>query len=149
MYDIFSNNKICKVRDYAEQSVGAAYQPSETGIDLQEIAENGLCERTTRGLLLVEVGAVGAGGTLTLVFQDLAERTETVWDADFCTLEAISTTGDYSFDVDGIKNKFRLLATVGVAAISWGAQFIGFNAQRRPVKQTDFEELTGTYATGR
>ena len=148
MYDIFSNNKISNLRTVASQDAGAANQPDNDGVDLQEIGDKGNYERTTRGALLIEVTSVGNAGTLDVIVQDYDLQNET-WDTDFCTLDQIDAAGLYRFDLKYVKQKIRLNATVGGNAVVWGAKFIGFDATRRPVKQSDSTLLTGTYASDR
>lgn len=143
--DILANNKFGDLRVHASQDVGAANQLE---IDLMELSDSpGIRERTSKGLILIEVTAVAEGGTLDLIVKDSPDGT--TYDADFATLPQIDSTGLYAAVVDGINRYFYLAATVGTAAISWGAKFIGFEAQRRPVKQSDITELAVTYGSGR
>lgn len=145
MYDIFSNHKISNLRSYASQEVGNADQ---TVIDLQEVSDSpGLRERTTKGLIIVDVVSVGTGGTLDLVVKDSMDNV--TYDVDFATIDQIDAAGFYAFEIDGINRYFFLDATVGTDAVAWSAVFIGFDAQRRPVKQSDITELTVTYASDR
>lgn len=149
MYDIFSNHKIVNLRSHAEQTAGAAYQPSSSGSDL--MAENpnflGQRERTRRGLLLIEVTSVGTGGTLNIIVQDSPDGT--TWDADFATLTQITATGLYVADIKDIERYIRLAATAATDTVAWNAKMVGFEAARRPVYQADSTELTVTKGTGR
>lgn len=142
---ILENHKIADLRVSASQSIGAADQLE---IDLMELSDSpGLYERTSKGLVLVEVTVVGAGATLDLVMKDSPD--DVTYDADFASMTQIDATGLYAFVVDGINRYFKLRSTVATDAITWGAKFIGFEAERRPVKQSDITELTVTYGTGR
>ena len=143
--DILANHKVCDLRVHASQEVGAADQLT---IDLMELSDSpGLYERTAKGLLIIEVSALEAGGTLDIILEDSPDGT--TYDADFATLDQIDATGLYVAVVDGINRYFNLAATVGTAAVTWGAKFVGFEATRAPVKQTDATELTTTYASDR
>jgi len=145
MYDIFSNHKIAVLRALALQSIGAADQ---TIVDLQEVSDlPGLRERTTRGLLLIDVTSVDNGGLLDLVLKDSPDGV--TYDTDFITIPQIDAAGLYAIDVDGINRNFTLASTITVDGVTWGAVFIGFDAQRRPVKQTDITVLTPVYAANR
>lgn len=142
--DILANHKIADLRVSASQDIGTANQ---LDIDLMELSDSpGLYERTSKGLVLVEVTDV-SGGTLDLIMSDSPD--DVTYDADFATIEQIDATGLYAFVVDGINRHFRLAATVATHAVVWGAKFIGFEAERRPVKQSDVTELTVTYGSGR
>ena len=124
MYDIFSNNKISNLRTVASQDAGAANQPDNDGVDLQEIGDKGNYERTTRGALLIEVTSVGNAGTLDVIVQDYDLQIKN-WDADFCTLDQIDAAGLYRFDLKYVKQKIRLNATVAGNAVVWGAKGTG------------------------
>lgn len=145
MFDIFSNHKIADLRVHASQSIG---NEDQLVIDLQELSDvPGIRERTTKGLILVEVTLVDNGGTLDLVGKDSIDGV--TYDADFVTIPQIDAVGLYAFEVDGIQRYFFLDSTVATDAVEWGAKFIGFDAQRRPVKQTDSTRLTPVYASDR
>jgi hypothetical protein len=143
MFDVPSNNKICYLRAHTTQTAGSANQLE---LDLQEVNDQGLNERTTDLLVIVEVSDAN-GGTLSLIAQDSQDGT--TWDADFATTEDVDADGLAFFVIRGIRQYFRLRTTVASATMTWGAVGIGLNAQRRPVKQTDGTELTVTYASDR
>ena len=145
MFDVKSNMKIAKLKALAEQDAGAANQLE---INLAEEGDKGHYERMTDGLIIVDVTVVGTNGTLDIIVQDYG-RDDKTWDADFCVVAQITATGVYAIPIKGIREKVRLRSTVGTAAITWGAMFIGLNAQRRPVKQSGASFPTLTYATNR
>jgi hypothetical protein len=143
--DILANHKICSLRVPASQGISAAAQLK---IDLMEASDvPGIYERTSKGLILIEVSSLGAGAKLNLLVKDSPD--DVTYDDDFVTIEEIDATGLYAIPVDGINRYFYLYSTVTVDAVVWGAAFIGFEAQRRPVKQSDATELTVTYGDGR
>lgn len=98
-------------------------------------------------LIAVDVQDV-TGGTLNLIVQD-SDDLDT-WDTDFITVEQITAIGFYSIEVYDFKRYIRLNATVATHAVIWGAYYITFENQRRPVTQTGLTtDLTLTYGTGR
>lgn len=147
MFDIKSNHKICKFREHATQTIGAADQPSANGVNTAEESANGLYSRNSRGLLIVEVTDVNTTGTLTLLFKDKSLRENAF--ATMITLDAISAAGLYYLAIKDYKQYVKLAATVANASVVWGSSFITFDALRRPVKQTDATLLTATIAAGR
>jgi hypothetical protein len=146
MYNVLDNHKISNMRTVAQQTPGAA---SQTTIDLQEAvtAHLGLRERTSKGLIIIAVTAVAAGATLDIIVRDSLDNS--TFDADFATLDQIDATGLYVAVVDGIQRYAYLRSTVATDNITWGAVFVGFDAERRPVQQSDTTELDVTYGTGR
>lgn len=145
MFDIFSNHKIAILRALALQNIG---NEDQLVVDLQELSDvAGIRERTTKGLILVDVTSVDNGGTLDLVGKDSMDNI--TFDADFVTIPQIDAAGLYAFVVDGIQRYFFLDSTDGTDGVTWGAVFIGFDAQRRPVKQSDITQLTPVYAADR
>jgi hypothetical protein len=146
MYDVTKNNKICNLRTHATQTQGAADQ---LVVELQEeISTKGLYERSTDMLVLIEVTTVNSTGTLTIVGKDAVPGSSS-YDADFASIPVISAAGLYYFVVQGIRGRFKLGATVANASVDWSAKGITFDAQRRPVVQTDATAKTVTYGTGR
>ena len=144
MYDIYHNHKIVNVRTHAAQSPGTA---ATTAKDLMEIAENGLRERNTHGLLIIFVTNVNTTGDITLTVQDSPDNS--TFDADFATLTGITAAGVYTADVSGINRYMKLSSVCADANVEWGALLITFDAERRPVKQSDSTALTVTYGSGR
>lgn len=146
MYQIVKNNKICNLRSHAAQTPGAADQ---LVVELQqEIGTTGHYERSTDMLVLVEVTNVNTTGTLTIVGQDAVPGSSS-YDADFASIPVINAAGLYYFVVQGIRGRFKLNATVASANVEWNAKGITFDAQKRPVVQTDGTSKTVTYGTGR
>lgn len=145
-FDILSNHKICNMRTVADQTTGTANQ---TAVDLQEEVTTFLNqrERTSRGLLIIAVTSVGAGGTLDLIVMDSNDNI--TYDTDFATLTQIDAVGLYVADIKDTQRYLMLRATAGTDTVAWGAVFIGFDAQRRPVQQSDATELTVTKGSGR
>lgn len=147
MYDILSSHKVCNMRTLASQDAGST---NNLVINLQEAvtAALGQYERTSRGLLIIGVTSVAAGGLLDIVVQDSLEE-GSGYDTDFATIEQIDSVGYYVVDLKNIQRYMYLRSTVSNAAVVWGAIFIGFDAERRPVQQSDTTELDVTYGTGR
>ena len=144
MYDILSNHKVVNVKTHATQTTGTAVT---TAKDLMEVAENGLRERSSRGLLVVFVTAVNTTGDITLTVQD--SNDDVTYDADFVTLTKIEAAGVYIADLKGIRRYFKISSVCADANVDWGAILITFDAERKPVKQSDTTELTVTYGSSR
>lgn len=144
MYDILSNHKVVNVKTHATQSVGTAATSAK---DLMEVAENGLRERSSRGLLVVFVTDVNTTGDIILTVQD--SNDDSTYDTDFITLTKIEAAGVYIADLKGIRRYFKISSVCADANVDWGAVLITFDAERKPVKQSDTTELTATYGSGR
>lgn len=149
-HDILEQHKVSLISQHAEQSIGTAVYPSSSGIDLQEENTNagGQHERMADVMFLLDVSTINSTGTLTITVQDYNHQTAT-WDTDFAVIEAISAAGLYVATIKNFNRKMRFSCVVASAAVSWGGYLIGFNPMRFPVKQTDSEELTVTYASDR
>ena len=167
MYDIFSNNKIGYLKATASQAAGTAltnvvnFNEKNTGSPAITVDSDGALnysvppnnyERTSRALILIEVSNIGAAGTLTLTFQDMLYNPKSAsneWDTDFAVLSPIIADGLYAIDLKGFGEQLRISAIVGVNAVTWSAFAIGFEAERRPVVQSNVTVLTPTLATDR
>jgi hypothetical protein len=144
MFDILSNHKVVNVKTHATQTTGTA---ATTAKDLQAIAENGLRERNTHGLLVIFVTNVNSTGDITITIQDSLDNSS--FDDDFAVLTNIAAAGVYVADIKGMKRYVKLSSVCADANVDWGAIMITFDAERRPVKQADSTTLTVTYATDR
>ena len=141
MYDILSNHKVVNIKALASQSPGTAVT---TAKDLMAVADIGIRERNTRGLLLIEVTDVNTTGDITITIE--TSKDNSTWDADFATLTNIAAAGLYMVDVKYLSRYVKLSSVCADAAVVWGAKLITFDAERRPVKQADATEITITYA---
>jgi hypothetical protein len=143
---IAKNHKICNLRTHADQTQGSADQ---LVVNLQEeISTTGNYERSTDMLVIVEVTTVNSTGTLLIVAKDAVPGPGT-YDADFGTLASITAAGVYYFVLQGIRGVLKLYTTVANATVAWGAKGVTFDAQKRPVVQTDATVKVLTYGTGR
>ena len=141
MYDMLNNHRIIQILTSTVGSTSPANAPNNAGIDLWE--NNQLPNRL---LMVVDVSAIGTGGSLDLIVQDSADGT--TWDADFITVPTIDETGLYLIEVDDPERYVRLNHDCTTDVATFSAYFITFEDQRRPVTQ-DGEVLVGTYGTGR
>jgi hypothetical protein len=141
MYDILSNHKVVNVKTHATQTVGTAATSAK---DLMAVADKGLRERNTRGLLLIFVTAVNTTGDITITIQ--TSKDNSTWDNDFAVLTNIAAIGVYIADVKYLSRYVRLSSVCADANVDWGALFVTFDAERRPVKQADATALTVDYA---
>jgi hypothetical protein len=141
MYDILSNHKVVNIKTHATQSTGTA---ATTAKDLMAVADKGLRERNTRGLLILFVTNVNSTGDLTITVQ--TSKDNVTWDDDFATLTNIAAAGVYVADLQYLSRYVRLSSVDADANVDWGAVMVTFDAERRPVKQADSTTLTVTYA---
>jgi len=139
MFDILSNHKAIRVRSGAAQSAGAETVPA-SAIDL---FSGGLANR---GLLVIDVSAVASGGKLDIVATDSPDND--TYDADFATIAQITAAGLYLAVIDDPERYLKFVATVTTNDVTWGAYFITFEEQRRPVTQPGTVKAV-TYGTGR
>lgn len=141
MYDILSNHKVVNIKTHATQTTGTA---TTTAKDLMAVADKGLRERNTRGLLIIFVTAVNTTGDITITVQ--TSKDNSTWDTDFAALTNIAAAGVYVADIKYLSRYIKLSSVCADANVDWGALFITFDAERRPVKQADTTELTVDYA---
>ena len=167
MYDIFSNSKIGYLRAHADQVVGTVvnsivnFNEKNSGSATTTVNSDGSItysvpanntERTTRALILIEVTNVNATGTLDITVEDMLynpSAADNEWDADFCVIPQIIKAGLYAIDLKGFGEQLKLSSKATVETITWGAIAIGFEAEKRPVVQSNVTILTPVYATDR
>jgi len=129
MYDIIKNHRIENIRYGASQEIGTANQPDDDGFDLWE--NNQLPNQV---LIMVFISSVGTDGTLDLIVQDSIDQS--TWDEDFITVAQMTAAGTFLIEVNDPNRYIRVNATAAVDAVIWGASFMTFQDQRRPVTQS-------------
>jgi hypothetical protein len=118
----FSDNmKSVQLRNPADAAVGVA---TGSALDL------GSC---VRGVLLVPVGAISAGGVLSLNLQT-SDATASGWANVFTAAKTIATQNTlYSYESEVLKKYVRLTSTVATATVLFGASVVGWHAPVVPV----------------
>lgn len=144
MYDPLKNHRLGAFLSVQSIAIGADNYPVAMVDDGWDLWANN--QLPNRMIIAIDVQSVGTNGTLDIIVQDSEDLV--TWDVDFITAAQITVAGYYTIDVNDMHRYIRLNGTVATDAVVWGAYFITFEDQRRPVTQA-FTALTLTYGTGR